>query len=106
MAFAGTRVRGSVSVSSQGSQTRFSVSVAGLSPFSTHAIHIHAGSCRNPYGGVHLYILGFPSAGRAGTVTLRGFGPSHYVAGQYYVIVYANTAPSLIIGCATLGALR
>jgi hypothetical protein len=102
----GTRVGGSVSVTAQGSRVYLTVNASGLVPFSTHAIHVHAGSCRTAYTGMHLYILGFPTANGAGRLTARGLGPSPYMAGSDYVIVYANTAPSLIVGCANLGPLR
>jgi hypothetical protein len=104
--FAGTRVGGNVSVTAQGSRVNLTVNASGLVPFSPHAVHVHAGSCRAAYTGIHLYILGFPTANSAGRLTVQGSGPSPYTSGSDYVIVYANTTAAVIVGCANLSTLR
>jgi hypothetical protein len=102
----GSGVRGSVRVSIRGSQVTTSVSLAGLAPFTDHAIHIHAGSCASPYTGFHLFVLGFVMANVSGQGATSGFGPSLYIPGARYVIVYSSLAPITIIGCSNLGTLH
>jgi hypothetical protein len=102
----GSGVRGSVRVNIRGSQVTTTVSLAGLAPFSDHAIHIHAGGCASPYTGFHLFVLGFVMANGSGQGATSGFGPSPYTPGARYVIVYSNLAPITIVGCANLGPLH
>lgn len=102
----GSGVYGHVSVAVRAMETDLSVSVGGLPAMSSHAIHIHAGTCQNPYGGMHLYILGTLTANRFGNGVVNGFGPRPYAPYSRYVIVYASLAPDSIIGCANLGPVR
>jgi hypothetical protein len=105
LGFNGNPAHGSVSVVATASGTSLRVQVGGLAPGTTHAIHIHAGTCTTPYFGVHLYVLGFLTANGFGAGTVQGVGPRPYLAGRYYVIVYEGVDPGRIIACANLGPL-
>lgn len=101
----GSAARGLVRVTPRGAQVLVGVQVSGLAAGSTHAIHVHIGSCAAPYSGLHLYILGFLRASGSGGGAVQGYVPAFYLAGPRYVIVYAGLAPTTIIGCANLGQL-
>lgn len=83
------------------------VSVRGLASGAAtlHAVHLHAGSCANPYGGVHLTVLGLLRVDTTGGGMLTAPLAPFYVANGHYVIVYASTSPQVIVGCANLMAL-
>lgn len=102
----GTRVGGTIHVVKQGSTALLSLNAHGLFARSEHSIHLHAGSCNNPYGGVHLYVLGTLFVNGSGSGTLRASEPFPYVGGRRYVIVYEGLVPSTIVGCANLGSIR
>ena len=107
IAIGGSHVSGLVQVTDRDGSFVADVSVRGLPPgMSTlHTVHIHAGSCANPYGGLHLTVLGLLRAGPTGAGMLMAPLAPVYVANGHYVIVYANTAPQVILGCANLMAL-
>lgn len=105
VAIGGSRVMGQVQITDRNGSFVAGVSVAGLPPGTLHPIHIHAGSCANPYGGMHLTVLGLLWAGPAGVGSLTtGLAPV-YVASGRYVIVYASTSRQVIVGCADLMSL-
>ena len=105
MSAGGSFVRGAVRVTERNGVFTASVNATGLLPSTLHTVHIHLGSCTNPYAGTHLTVLGVldASAGGAGMLT-AGLAPV-YVSPGHYVIVYASTSPQLIIGCANLGSI-
>lgn len=70
-----------------------------------HAVHIHLGSCANPYGGAHLTVLGLLGATAAGTGTLTAGLAPVYVSNGREVIIYASTSPQFIVACANLATL-
>ena len=98
----GSMMRGSSSV-----ETRAMLSLFGAAPGSTHAWHIHLGSCGNDRG-----ILGSPElytavvAGTDGrgdiTVTLPFTTPN---SGEFYIDVHdSQSSASRIVACAPLTA--
>ena len=107
LAIGGSHASGVVQVTDRAGSFVATVSVQGLASGmqTLHAVHIHAGSCANPYGGLHLTVLGLLRGGPAGTGMLTAPLAPFYVASGHYVIVYANTAPQVIVGCANLMAL-
>ncbi len=56
----GSHVSGVVQVTDRDGSFVVSVSARGFAPGITtiHTVHIHGGSCANPYAGVHLTVLG------------------------------------------------
>ena len=104
LAVGGSHASGVVQVTDRAGSVVATVSVQGLASGmqTLHAVHIHAGSCANPYGGLHLTVLGLLRSGPAGTGMLTAPLAPFYVANAHYVIVYANTAPQVIVGCANL----
>ncbi|HLJ67170.1 MAG TPA: hypothetical protein VKX16_07395 [Chloroflexota bacterium] len=102
---AGTATRGVVSAVQHAGNTSLTVSVSGLAPYSIHAVHVHLGSCRAPYAGAHIYVLGFLRANSRGYASVTGPGLSPYYPATTYVIIYNSAVPALIVGCATLGRL-
>lgn len=98
-------VRGTVQVTERNGAFTASVNAAGLPPSTLHTVHIHLGSCANPYGGMHLTVLGLLGTNAAGTGTLTAGLAPVYVSPGHYVIVYATSSPQLIAGCANLGSL-
>ena len=107
MAVGGSFVRGRVEVIARNGATTATVSASGLPSGGSrlHTVHIHLGSCANPYGGMHLTVLGLLVASPAGTGTLTAPLAPVYVSAGHYVIVYASTSPQVIVACANLAAL-
>ena len=107
VAVSGSHASGLVQVTDRAGSFVASVSVQGLASGmpTLHTVHIHAGSCANPYGGLHLTVLGLLHASAAGAGTLSAPLAPFYVANGHYVIVYANTSPQVIVGCANLTSL-
>jgi hypothetical protein len=105
VAIGGSRVAGLVQITDRDGSFVAGVSVVGLRPGTLHIIHVHAGSCANPYGGMHLTVLGLLHAGPGGAGSLTAGLASVYVASGRYIIVYATTSPQVIVGCANLTAL-
>lgn len=104
IAIGGSRVSGFVQVTEQNGSLGATVSARGLAP-GLHTVHIHRGSCANPYAGIHLTVLGLLAANDSGAGILTAGIGSVYVAPGRYVIVYASTTPQIIVGCADLVAL-
>ena len=98
---------GLVQVSHSGNGFVATVSVRGLpiGMATAHAVHIHLGSCANPYGGMHLTVLGILGTSAAGTGSLSAPLAGIYVSSGRYVIIYAGLAARVIVGCANLAAL-
>ncbi len=107
MAVGGSFVRGVVQVTARDGVFTATVSAGGLpSGGSTlHTVHVHLGSCANPYAGVHLTVLGVLGTNAVGAGTLTARLAPVYVSAGHYVIVYASTLPQVIVGCANLAAL-
>lgn len=107
MAVGGSFVSGVVQVTDRNGAFTAAVRATALpSGASTlHAVHIHLGSCANPYGGMHLTVLGLLGANSAGAGTLTAPLAPVYVSAGHYVIVYASTSPQVIVGCANLASL-
>src|SRR5438132_2365991 len=63
-----SHISGLVQVTDRAGSFLADVSVRGLpKEMSTlHTVHIHAGSCANPYGGIHLTVLGLLRADSTG----------------------------------------
>lgn len=103
----GSHASGRVQVTEREGAFVADVSVRGLASGAAtlHTVHIHAGSCANPYGGVHLTVLGLLRVNTTGAGMLTAPLAPVYVANGHYVIVYANTSPQVILGCANLMAL-
>lgn len=72
---------------------------------SLHTVHIHLGSCANPYAGMHLTVLGLLASNAAGAGSLIAPLAPVYVSAGHYVIVYSNASPQVIVGCANLTSL-
>jgi hypothetical protein len=107
VAIGGSHASGLVQVTERNGSFVASVSVRGLAPgmASVHTVHIHAGTCANPYGGLHLTVLGLLRTGPTGAGMVTAPLAPFYVANGHYVIVYANTSAQVIVGCANLAAL-
>jgi hypothetical protein len=107
VAVGGSRVSGVVQVTERDGAVVAGVSARGLFAGTTtlHTVHIHAGSCANPYGGIHLTVLGLLQASPAGVGMLTAPLAPVYVATGHYLIVYSTTSPQVIVGCANLMAL-
>lgn len=99
--------RASMMPGSTSTETRAMLSVFGAAPGSTHAWHIHLGSCGNDRG-----IIGSPElyapvvAGNDGrgdvTMTLPFTTPN---AGEFYVDVHdSQSSASRVVACAPLAA--
>jgi Cu/Zn superoxide dismutase len=69
IAIGGSRVSGFVQVTERNGSFVATVSARGLTP-GLHTVHIHRGSCANPYAGVHLTVLGLLAADGSGAGTL------------------------------------
>jgi hypothetical protein len=100
-------VSGVVQISQSGSRFVASVSVRGLPTGmpTFHTVHIHAGSCSNPYGGMHLTVLGILGANATGAGSFSSALAGVYVTSGRYVIVYADLTARVIVGCANLAGL-
>jgi hypothetical protein len=100
-------VSGSVEVSQSGGRFVATVSARGLplGMATLHTVHIHLGSCANPYGGAHLTVLGILGTNAGGTGSFSAPLAGTYVSSGRYVIIYASLAARTIIGCANLGAV-
>jgi hypothetical protein len=107
LAIGGSRVSGQVQVTERDGAFVAGVSVRGLAAGTAtlHAVHIHAGSCANPYGGIHLTVLGLLRTDPTGMGMLTAGLAPVYVANGRYVIVYSTTAPQVIVACANLMSL-
>ncbi len=99
--------RASMMPGSTSTETRAMLSLFGAQPSSTHAWHIHLGSCGNDRGIVgspELYaplVVGTDGRGDV-TVTLPFTTPN---AGEFYVDVHASqSSASQIVACAPLAA--
>jgi hypothetical protein len=102
-----SNVRGSVQVSQGGGRFVATVSVGGLPTgmATLHTVHIHLGSCANPYAGMHLTVLGILGANGAGAGSFSAPLAGTYLSSGRYLIIYANLEATVIVGCANLGAL-
>jgi hypothetical protein len=99
--------RGSMMRGSTSAETRAMLSIFGAPPGSTHAWHIHLGSCGNDRGIIgspELYapvVVGTDGRGDV-TVTLPFTTPN---AGEFYVDVHDSpSSASRIVACAPLAA--
>lgn len=106
MAVSGSFVTGVVQISERNGAFAASVSARALPGGSSlHAVHIHLGSCANPYAGMHLTVLGLLASNAAGAGSLSAPLAPVYVSAGHYVIVYSNASPQVIVGCANLAPL-
>jgi hypothetical protein len=108
LAIGGTRVRGLVQVGQRpGGGFDATVSVSGLPAGmpTLHTVHIHRGSCANPYAGAHQTVLGILGASATGVGAFSAPIAPTYLASGHYVIVYMTAAARTIVGCANLGPL-
>jgi hypothetical protein len=103
----GSSVTGVVQVTQRGGGFVATVSARGLRAGvpTLHAVHVHLGSCASPYFGMHLTVLGFLNASAAGVGSLTAPVSPAYLSAGHYVILYATTAPQVIVACANLGPL-
>ena len=104
IAIGGSRTNGFVELTDRNGSFVATVSAGGLAP-GLHTVHIHRGSCANPYAGMHLTVLGILAANASGAGTLVAGLGSVYLSPANYLIVYATTSPQVIVGCAGLVAL-
>lgn len=104
IAIGGSRTNGFVELTDRNGSFVATVSAGGLAP-GLHTVHIHRGSCANPYAGTHLTVLGILGANASGAGTLVAGLGSVYLSPANYLIVYATTSPQVIVGCAGLVAL-
>jgi hypothetical protein len=104
VAIGSSHASGVVQITDRAGSFVATVSVQGLASGmqTLHSVHIHAGSCANPYGGLHLTVLGLLRAGPTGTGMLTAPLAPFYVANGHYLIVYSNALPQVIEGCANL----
>ncbi len=98
----GSMTSGSILVQPVNGLLRATLSARGLLPGTVHTVHIHLGTCANPYGGLHLTVLGVMFAASDGTGFLSAPIAPVYLSSGHYLIVYANNAPQRIIACANL----
>ncbi len=98
----GSMTSGSILVQPVNGLLRATLSARGLLPGTVHTVHIHLGTCANPYGGLHLTVLGLMFAASDGTGFLSAPIAPVYLSSGHYLIVYANNAPQRIIACANL----
>lgn len=78
------------------------VVVHGVANGSIHTVHIHLGSCANPYGGMHLTVLGLLAGDASNSGGFTAAIAPGYVSSGHYVIVYSTSSPIRIIACANL----
>jgi hypothetical protein len=107
LAGVGGNVSGVVTVTNRDGRFLATVSAHGLNMrmATLHTVHIHLGSCANPYGGMHVTVLGLLSASAAGAGMLTAPIAPVYLSSGHYVILYATSAPQVIVGCANIGPL-
>jgi Cu/Zn superoxide dismutase len=107
LAIGGSHASGLVQVTERDGSFVASVSIRGLASGmpTLHTVHIHAGSCSNPYAGRHLTVLGLLHASPTGAGSVTAPLAPFYVANGHYLIIYANTSPQVIVSCANLMSL-
>ena len=106
IAVGGSFVNGVVQVTERNGAFMATVSARGLPGGSSlHTVHVHLGSCANPYAGMHLTGLGLLASNAAGAGSLTAALAPVYVATGHYVIVYSNASSQVIVGCANLAPL-
>jgi hypothetical protein len=98
----GSMVSGSVVVVRTNTGLLATVFANGLVPASVHTVHIHRGNCANPYGGMHITVLGLMAGGPADNGVLTAPIAPVYLSPGHYVIVYATASAQRIIACANL----
>lgn len=103
--FGGTTVHGTLRVQAGVGFDTSALVLNGLPVGTVHAVHIHLGSCANPYGGVHLTVVGLLSAGPGGSGALAAPIAPTYLSAGHYLIVYASPSPQRIVACGNLGLL-
>jgi hypothetical protein len=91
---------GSVSVVPSASSYQITVRAAGMTPGSTHGVHLHFGAC--PSSGVHILALGSLDAGADGKAVLTTRVGMPYQGDGRFVIIYAGAGPGALAGCAQL----
>ena len=91
IAIGGSHISGLVQVTDRGGSFVADLSVRGLPArmLTVHTVHIHAGSCANPYGGIHLTVLGLIRADSTGAGMLAAPLAPVYVANGRYVTALA-----------------
>lgn len=102
---AGSGAFGSVTVLQRNGFFSATVVVHGVANGSIHTVHIHLGSCANPYGGMHLTVLGLLAGDASNSGGLTAAIAPVYVSTGHYVIVYATNSPVSIIACTNLAAI-
>jgi len=86
-----SHISGLVQVTDRGGSfvADLSVRVLPAGMLTVHMVHIHAGSCANPYGGIHLTVLGLIRADSTGAGMLAAPLAPVYVANGRYVTALA-----------------
>jgi hypothetical protein len=93
---------GSTTISSSSGTVHYHIVISGLMPGSAHAVHDHLGFCSGAGRSEHLRVLAVATADRSGTINIDTAVPAFDMGAGRIVIVYASSAPTLIIGCADL----
>ncbi len=102
----GSRVSGASSLAARGSATMVTVRISGAPANSTHANHIHVGSCEAQGGIVFpLTDLRTDAQGNASATTMVNAPLSTILGGSHYVNVHAGpTLPSPGVSCGNIVA--
>jgi len=95
-------VGGTVTVSVDGGTADYAVTITGLRPGSTHAVHDHLGGCAAASRSTHLIVLATRTANMAGVISFAVRVPGFDAGSGRIVIVYATSAAAVITGCANL----
>ena len=101
----GSGVSGTLAIVNQSGAFTATVAVHGIANGSLHTVHIHLGSCSNPYGGMHLTMIGLITGDSMGTGGVSARIAPVYLSSGHYVIVYGTSSPMRIIACANLAAM-
>jgi CHRD domain len=92
------KVSGAAAIFSQGGRLYVAVSVSGLKPMSTHAEHIHAGTCGSN-GPIKYPLANLVGDARGNATAVTRIAPTSVARSGWYVNVHANDAKLTPIAC-------
>jgi hypothetical protein len=96
-----TKVNGAAAIFSVGGRLYVAVSVSGLKPMSTHAEHIHAGTCGSN-GSIKYPLANLVADGRGNATAVTRITPTSVALRGWYLNVHANDAKLTPIACANV----
>jgi hypothetical protein len=93
-----SKVSGAAAIFSEGGRLFVAVSVSGLKPMSTHAEHIHAGTCGSN-GPIKYPLANLVADARGNATAVARITPTSVARSGWYVNVHANDAKLTPIAC-------